>query len=264
MILGAAFPEGLWGSAGEMVILAMRSGQGVSRRHLAASSYFLPLERSLAASQDIWNQGWFSRSWMKRWPTMPVAPRMPISCLFCIVVDPPVYRRGEANRANSRQIADQKRGTELGVRLQIGRGSDKDDKYTAGVCRFKKSAHAPIMLPEDPIGRRRYLCVPGTIRQFGPTRQAAALLRGVRWGCCWRGGRSTSCSPMLWRIPGCGARFCGIRSGWRSRNRRQICCRRCRRSYASSMPTGLIRRRRSRRAGRSGGTLSQCSLADAA
>src|SRR5580692_220870 len=39
------------GSAGEMVILAMRSGQGVSSRHFAASSYFFPLERSLAASQ---------------------------------------------------------------------------------------------------------------------------------------------------------------------------------------------------------------------
>jgi hypothetical protein len=54
MIFGA--PSG---SAGEIVILAMRSGQGVSRRHLAASSYFLPLERSLAASQVIWNQGGF-------------------------------------------------------------------------------------------------------------------------------------------------------------------------------------------------------------
>ena len=39
---------------------AMRSGSGVSSLHLAASPYFLPLERSLAASQAISNQGWFS------------------------------------------------------------------------------------------------------------------------------------------------------------------------------------------------------------
>lgn len=30
---------------------------------------------------------------MKRWPTMPVAPRMPIGCLVCMVVNTPVYRR---------------------------------------------------------------------------------------------------------------------------------------------------------------------------
>jgi hypothetical protein len=61
MTLGASFdPEG--GTAGETTMLAMRSGKAVSSFHLTASPYFLPLERSLAASHATSNQGWFSRS----------------------------------------------------------------------------------------------------------------------------------------------------------------------------------------------------------
>ena len=80
------------------VILAMRSGRGVSSRHLAASPYVLPLDRSLAASQATSNHGWSSRSWMKRWPTIPVAPRIPIGCFFCMALNTLVYRRIDPDR----------------------------------------------------------------------------------------------------------------------------------------------------------------------
>ncbi len=48
------------GSAGDTTIFAIRSGSGVSKRHLAASPYGFPLDRSLAATQVTSNQGWFS------------------------------------------------------------------------------------------------------------------------------------------------------------------------------------------------------------
>ena len=54
----------LAGSAGATVMRAMRSGNGVSRRHLAASPYGFPEDRSLAASHATSNQGWLSNSWM--------------------------------------------------------------------------------------------------------------------------------------------------------------------------------------------------------
>ena len=34
-------------------------------------------ERSEAATSTTSNHGWSARSWTKRWPTAPVAPRMP-------------------------------------------------------------------------------------------------------------------------------------------------------------------------------------------
>jgi len=56
----------------------------VFSRHLAASPYGLPSERSEAASHTASNQGWCSSIWINRWPTMPVAPRTPTGILFDI------------------------------------------------------------------------------------------------------------------------------------------------------------------------------------
>src|SRR5581483_1702521 len=72
MILGA-----FSGLADEIRISAARAGTGVFSFHRAASPYMRPSERSEAASQATSNQGWCSSSCTKRWPTMPVAPRIP-------------------------------------------------------------------------------------------------------------------------------------------------------------------------------------------
>ena len=55
------------------------SGIGVSifQRLPTASSYVLPALCAEAASVTTSNHGWFSSNVMKRWPTIPVAPRMP-------------------------------------------------------------------------------------------------------------------------------------------------------------------------------------------
>ena len=44
-----------------------------------------PCERSEAASAVISNCGWFSSNWMKRCPTMPVAPSIPTRSFLVIV-----------------------------------------------------------------------------------------------------------------------------------------------------------------------------------
>src|SRR6185369_11084475 len=79
MVLGA--PSG---RAGETTMLATFLGMAVFSRHLAASPYGLPSERSEAASHTASNQGWCSSIWINRWPTMPVAPRTPTGILFDI------------------------------------------------------------------------------------------------------------------------------------------------------------------------------------
>src|SRR5450432_1346459 len=67
----------LAGDAEFTVRAATRGGKGVERRHVVASAYFLPAERSEAESQLTSNHGWFSSNCIKRWPTVPVAPTMP-------------------------------------------------------------------------------------------------------------------------------------------------------------------------------------------
>jgi hypothetical protein len=70
----APAPSGMFGCS---TIFAMRAGSGVSSFQWQASAYVLPALRSLAASQVMLNHGWSARSWMNRWPTAPVAPKMP-------------------------------------------------------------------------------------------------------------------------------------------------------------------------------------------
>src|SRR6266849_2558445 len=72
------------GFPGETRILATRAGMAVFRRQRAASAYSRPSERSEAASHATSNQGWVSSIWIKRCPTMPVAPRIPTGILVCI------------------------------------------------------------------------------------------------------------------------------------------------------------------------------------
>src|SRR5258708_5505181 len=72
------------GVAGETRIFAIGPGIAVFIRQRAASAYSFPAERSDAASQAASNQGWCSSSWIKRCPTMPVAPRIPTGILLCI------------------------------------------------------------------------------------------------------------------------------------------------------------------------------------
>src|SRR5262245_17561665 len=64
---------------------AAAEGMASFKCHFTASSYFLPDERSEAATSVSSNQGWLARSWTRRWPTMPVAPRTPARnfCLNC-------------------------------------------------------------------------------------------------------------------------------------------------------------------------------------
>src|SRR6266567_655002 len=72
------------GVAGETRIFATEGGIAVFRRQRAAAAYSLPSERSDAASHTASNQGWRSSIWIKRWPTMPVAPRIPTGILLFI------------------------------------------------------------------------------------------------------------------------------------------------------------------------------------
>ena len=57
-------------------------GVVMAQRAPTASSYVLPALRPLAAMTVSWNQGWFSISVTKRWPTMPVPPITPTLYFF--------------------------------------------------------------------------------------------------------------------------------------------------------------------------------------
>src|SRR5437660_6591468 len=81
MTLGA--PSG--DEAANTIMLAILFGSGVLSRHLAASAYGFPAERSEAASHATSNHGWSSSSWIKRCPTVPVAPRIPTGILAVII-----------------------------------------------------------------------------------------------------------------------------------------------------------------------------------
>ena len=63
-----------------------RAGSGVASRQVHASRYGLPAERSEAATSATSNQGWSARSWMKRWPTAPVAPSTPTGIFVMSVI----------------------------------------------------------------------------------------------------------------------------------------------------------------------------------
>ena len=73
-------------SAPFTVIEATASGSGVARRQVQASRYDLPAERSEATSSATSNHGWSASSWMKRWPTAPVAPSTPTGIFFAMVL----------------------------------------------------------------------------------------------------------------------------------------------------------------------------------
>src|SRR5947199_2389757 len=70
------------GAAADTRILATLAGIGVFKRQRAASLYSRPSERSEAASHATSNHGWDSSIWIKRCPTMPVAPRIPTGIFF--------------------------------------------------------------------------------------------------------------------------------------------------------------------------------------
>ncbi|OPX73254.1 MAG: hypothetical protein A4E43_01547 [Methanosaeta sp. PtaB.Bin005] len=72
------------GSTLTTVISAMSSGSSLSRRHFAASRYFLPALLSDAARLVSSNQGWLFSPSMKRCPTAPVAPKTPALILAII------------------------------------------------------------------------------------------------------------------------------------------------------------------------------------
>ena len=63
---------------------------------------------------------------MKRWPTIPVAPRIPTSiaelCLFCIIVDSLVYRRGKLNDTGmlNPQIGDESASSLPAIGVTVG------------------------------------------------------------------------------------------------------------------------------------------------
>src|SRR5712691_4002531 len=61
-------------------------GTSPGSRQVHASAYGLPCERSDAASAVTTNWGWRSSSCRKRWPTAPVAPRIPTRIF---AMDPP-------------------------------------------------------------------------------------------------------------------------------------------------------------------------------
>src|SRR5206468_7920088 len=134
----------------DMVIRAMRSGRGVSSLHLAASPYFLPLERSLAASHVISNQGWFSSNWMKRWPTIPVAPRMPMGCLLCMAVDIPVYRNGESEKGD-RDRGSARRDQAFNIR-ELQAGALRRWKQCGKVMSYRAGRFRREMLMRKVIG----------------------------------------------------------------------------------------------------------------
>src|SRR5262245_17358803 len=68
-----------WNGLSQLETTHAAAGSGISpaKRQVQASAYGLPAERSEAASSTTSNHGWAARSWMKRWPTAPVAPRTP-------------------------------------------------------------------------------------------------------------------------------------------------------------------------------------------
>src|SRR6185437_14534424 len=70
------------GAAEFTTSFATVEGIGVGRRQVAASEYFLPADRSEAASHATSNHGCCSSSWINRCPTVPVAPRMPTGILL--------------------------------------------------------------------------------------------------------------------------------------------------------------------------------------
>src|SRR4051812_26746041 len=61
---------------------ATSAGISNGSRHGHASPKRLPTERSEAASAATSKYGWSRSMWTSRWPTRPVAPRMPIFRLF--------------------------------------------------------------------------------------------------------------------------------------------------------------------------------------
>src|SRR5438270_6797978 len=75
------------GEASDTGIFATRSGIGVFSFQRAASAYGRPAERSEAANHATSNQGCCSSNWMNLWPTIPVAPRIPMGIFFGIFLN---------------------------------------------------------------------------------------------------------------------------------------------------------------------------------
>src|SRR5688572_24303725 len=67
------------GTHASTVRLRTAEGIGAGNRHADASVYFLPSDRSLAASHVTLNHGWCSSRDTNCCPTIPVAPRTPTS-----------------------------------------------------------------------------------------------------------------------------------------------------------------------------------------
>src|SRR5216683_7595254 len=65
------------GCGGCTTIDLTKAGMSPTSRHVQASPYDFPCERSDAAKAVISNSGCFSSIRTKRWPTIPVAPRIP-------------------------------------------------------------------------------------------------------------------------------------------------------------------------------------------
>src|SRR6059036_573547 len=69
------------GSGSRTTRLRAAAGISADSRQAHASAYGLPCERSDPASAVTANCGWSASSWTNRWPTVPVAPRMPTRIL---------------------------------------------------------------------------------------------------------------------------------------------------------------------------------------
>src|ERR1700676_1831092 len=59
-----------------------KAGMSPTSRHVQASPYDFPCERSDAASAVTTNPGWFANNWTKRWATIPVARTIPTPLRF--------------------------------------------------------------------------------------------------------------------------------------------------------------------------------------
>src|SRR6185436_14380073 len=78
------------------------------KRQVQASAYVFPCDRSDAARALIWNCGWLSSNCTNRWPTTPVAPRIPTRNLFAIQKYLPLrntYHRGHREKPPDRYEA---------------------------------------------------------------------------------------------------------------------------------------------------------------